>query len=465
MSICGDKGGAIGYTRRMQPSNPGPAGVDAGTMSPETQRALFAKIAWRLIPLLFVGYVIAYVDRINVGFAKLHLQPVLGLADGDFAAAFGFGAGLFFIGYFIFEVPSNFALHKIGARIWIARIMIVWGFVSMAFMFLNGKTMFYIMRFLLGAAEAGFFPGVILYLTYWFPARERAKTIALFAIGGVTAGVIGSPLSGALLELDGMGGLKGWQWLFLLEGLPAVLMGIYVLKVLPNGPAEVSWLSDSEKAWLKAKLDSEATEENPARQHSFRAVLSSGFIWLLCLLYFLMNVGSYGYEMWLPTIVKKLSGQSDWIVGAINAIPYALAGLAMFLVGRHSDKTNERRWHVSLSAAAATIGFVVAAKATNPYLALAALVVAFAGLKCTIAPFWALTTASLTGTAAAGGIALINSVGNLGGFVGPYAVGLFKAKMGNDVAALLLLGGCLFAMAVLTLQLPKTPNSRSPAPR
>src|SRR5687767_5933385 len=261
------------------------------------QRAIISKINWRLIPLLFFCYIIAYIDRINVGFAKLHLREVLGVDELKYGSVYGLGAGLFFIGYFIFEVPSNLILQRVGARIWIARIMIVWGIVSMAFMFMKSVWMFYVMRFLLGAAEAGFFPGVILYLTYWYPPKERARTIALFAIGGVAAGVIGSPISGAILGMNGIGGLEGWQWLFFLEALPAVLMGFVVLFVLPNGPQDAKWLSEPEKAWISQRLK-DGAESTAGQKHNLKEVFTSPVVWLLCLLYFLMNVGSYGYEMW-----------------------------------------------------------------------------------------------------------------------------------------------------------------------
>lgn len=331
------------------------ARLEEGGRDPGEEQ-VFKRVTRRLVPLLFICYVIAYVDRINVGFAKLHLQSVLGVDPKVFSSIYGFGAGLFFIGYFIFEVPSNLILHRVGARVWIARIMIVWGLVSMSFMFMKGVTSFYVLRFLLGAAEAGFFPGIILYFTFWYPPQERARIIALFAIGGVAAGVVGS---------------------------------------------------------------------------------------------------SYGYEMWLPSIVKALSGKGDALVGAINAIPYFVAGVAMYLVGRHSDKTAERRAHVSLSAISATIGFAIAATSKNPYLAMAGLTLAFAGLKSTIAPFWAMTTAFLSGTAAAGGIALINSVGNLGGFFGPTFVGLIKDRTGSDFGGLALMGSCLLGMGVLVFLVPR----------
>jgi ACS family tartrate transporter-like MFS transporter len=448
----------------MNPSTHAPAlssGPPDSTLAPEEQRTTLAVVTWRLLPLLFFCYIIAYVDRINVGFAKLHLREVLGVSEAKFGSAYGLGAGLFFIGYFLFEVPSNLILQRVGARIWIARIMIVWGLVSMAFMFLKGTTMFYAMRFLLGAAEAGFFPGVILYLTYWFPAKERARTVAMFATGGVLAGVIGSPISGALLGMDGTGGLAGWQWLFLLEAIPAVLMGLIVLFVLPNRPHDARWLSPAQKNWIQGRLDAEAAASGPAPAHNLAQIFSSSRVWLLCLLYFLMNVGGYGYELWLPTIIRSFSSTSSFVLGTINAIPYFAAGIAMILVARYSDKTGERRLVVSFAAASSAVGFALSAYFKNPYLAMAALTLAFIGLKCTIAPFWAMTTTFLGGTAAAAGIAFINSVGNLGGFAGPYLVGVVKDQTGNNVAALLLLGCALLGMAVFTRCLPKTTSSRS----
>lgn len=447
----------------MNPSAHAPAlsGPPDSALTPEEQRATLAAVTWRLLPLLFFCYIIAYIDRINVGFAKLHLREVLGVSEDKFSSAYGLGAGLFFIGYFLFEVPSNLILQRVGARIWIARIMIVWGLVSMAFMFLKGTTMFYTMRFLLGAAEAGFFPGVILYLTYWFPAKERARTVAMFATGGVLAGVIGSPISGALLGMDGTGGLAGWQWLFLLEAIPAVLMGLVVLFVLPNRPHDAHWLSSAQKQWIQSRLDAEAAAFGPVPAHNLAQIFSSGRVWLLCLLYFLMNVGGYGYELWLPTIIRSFSSTSSFVLGTINAIPYFAAGIAMILVARYSDKTGERRLVVSFAAAGSAVGFALSAYFKNPYLAMAALTLAFIGLKCTIAPFWAMTTTFLGGTAAAAGIAFINSVGNLGGFAGPYLVGVIKDQTGNNVAALLLLGCALLGMAVFTCCLPKTASLRS----
>jgi D-galactonate transporter len=420
-------------------------------LTDQQSHELFSKITWRLLPLLFLCYIIAYVDRINVGFAKLQLQDVIGVNDQIFGSIYGLGAGLFFIGYFIFEVPSNLILHRVGARLWIARIMIVWGLVTMIMMFINSVASFYIVRFFLGAAEAGFFPGVILYLTFWYPERERARIIALFSTGGVLAGVIGSPLSGAILDLHGKAGLDGWQWLFFLEGIPAIIMGIIILIILPNSPQKAKWLSEEEKQWIKNRLDDEAALTKDQTHSKLKTVLSSGRVWLLCLIYFLMTLGAYGFEMWLPSIITEFSGLSYTLVGFINAIPYIGAVILMLIIGTHSDKTGERRWHVALAAGIAAIGFGLSTYFTNPYLSVIALTLAFAGLKSTMGPFWVLGTTFLSGSAAAGGIALINSVGNLGGFFGPILVGVVRDKTGSIDIAFWLLGGALLLMGLLIL--------------
>jgi MFS transporter, ACS family, tartrate transporter len=437
----------------------GPDGV-----SPVEARAILSKVTWRLLPLLFLCYIIAYIDRINVGFAKLQLQQVLGVDPAVFGRVYGLGAGLFFIGYFLCEVPSNLILHRVGARLWIARIMVVWGLISMCMMFIKSTTLFYCMRFLLGAAEAGFFPGVLLYLTYWFPARDRARTVALFATGGVIAGIVGSPISGVILGLNGVAGLAGWQWLFLLEGIPAALMGVIVLILLPNGPRQARWLTAAESAWIESRIAAEAALSEQPRHQRLGEAFTSGRVWLLCLLYFLLNVGGYGYEMWLPSIVKEFSGTSDAVVGLLNAVPYLAAAIAMLLVGWYSDRTGHRRWPVALGAMASALGFALSGWLHNPYLAMAALILAFVGLKSTLGPFWALGTAFLSGTAAAGGIALINSVGNLGGFAGPFLVGVLKDQTGSNVAALLVLGGALLCMGLLALTIPEaSPKAAKPS--
>jgi D-galactonate transporter len=427
-------------------------------MTEEQSRRLFSKITRRLIPLLFLSYIIAYIDRINIGFAKLQLREVLDVDPNVFGSVYGLGAGLFFIGYFIFEVPSNLIMQRVGARLWIARIMIVWGLVSMSMVFIRGTAGFYLVRFLLGVAEAGFFPGVILYLTYWYPAKERARIVALFASGAVLAGVVGSPLSGSILELQGKGGLAGWQWLFLLEGIPAVLMGLVVFFVLPNLPRKARWLSHEDKIRIQFRLDQEAAQSQGQSHFRLSDALSGGRIWLLCLIYFLLNVGGYGFEMWLPSIIKGFSEMNFAKVGWINAIPYFVAMVAMLLTGSHSDRTGERRWHVAVAAALSALGFALSAYFKNPYLAMGALTIAFVGLKSTLGPFWALGTAFLSGTAAAGGIALINSVGNLGGFVGPILVGIITDRTGNTGISLLILGGVLLLMSLLVLTIQRNTN-------
>ena len=391
------------------------------------EAALFRRITWRLIPFLFLLYIVAYIDRINVGFAKLQLRAAFGVDEGAFSAMYGFGAGIFFLGYFLFEVPSNLILERVGARVWIARIMVVWGFVSAGMMFVRTPAQFYAMRFLLGLAEAGFFPGILFYLTCWYPSALRARTVAFFATASALAGVVGSPLSGALMKLDGWLGLGGWQWLFVLEGLPAVALGAVTLAYLPRDPASAPWLAQDEKAWLAERLRQDAVATGRHERHRLVQALSSGRLWLLCLLYFLLNVGGYGFEMWIPSILKDLSQAGFGLLGLLNAVPYLAAAVAMVLAGRSSDRTGERRGHVAGAALAGAAGFWISASAGQPVLAMAALVLAFAGLKATMGPFWALGTAFLSGTAAAGGIALINSVGNLGGFVGPQVVGWLAA--------------------------------------
>jgi MFS family permease len=428
-------------------------------MNLDSERVV-SKITWRLIPLLFLCYIIAYIDRINVGFAGLQLQKAFRVESARYFEIYGWGAGLFFIGYFIFEVPSNLILHRIGARLWIARIMVVWGIISSSMMFIKTPAGFYTMRFLLGAAEAGFFPGVILYLTYWFRARDRARTVALFSAAATLSGFVNSPISGKLLQYDGFRGLAGWQWLFLLEGIPAVLVGILVLCVLPDGPAQARWLSEQERDWLREELAREEAQAGAGLKHRFADAFTSGRVWLLCAIYFLLNVGGYGFEMWLPQIIRSFSLMSEFRIGLLNGIPYLAATVFMILNGRHSDRTGERRGHVAASALAGALGFAASAVAPNVAVSLAALAVAFAGVKGMLGPFWALSTTSLSGTAAATGIAWINSVGNLGGFVGPTVVGHIKKATGSYSGAVIALGCGLVILAGLALTLHASPEER-----
>ncbi len=417
------------------------------------EHTIVSKVTWRLIPLLFLCYIIAYIDRINVGFAGLQLQKTFGVDPARYYEIYGWGAGMFFLGYFIFEVPSNLILHRVGARLWIARIMVLWGVISSAMMLIKSPTGFYTMRFLLGVAEAGFFPGIILYLTYWFRAKDRARTIALFATAGTLAGFVNSPISGKLLQLDGLWGWAGWQWLFFIEGIPAVLAGILVFVVLPDRPPDARWLAESEKEWLRTELDREQAQAGSGQHHQLREVFSSGRVWLLCAIYFLLNVGTYGFEMWLPQIIKGFSAMSEFQIGLLNAIPYLAATICMVLVGRHSDRTGERRWHLAGAAFVAALGFVLSAFAGNLVLSLSMLALAFSGIKSVLGPFWAISTALLTGTAAAGGIAWINSVGNLGGFVGPTLVGYIRRVTGSYTSALAALAVVLVILGSLALKL------------
>jgi MFS transporter, ACS family, tartrate transporter len=410
--------------------------------------ATSAKVTRRLIPFMFVLYIVAFLDRVNVGFAALQMNEDLGFSE----AVYGLGAGIFFIGYFLFEVPSNLILERIGARVWIARIMITWGTISMAMFLVQGPVSFYVLRFLLGVAEAGFFPGMILYLTYWFPARERAQKVALFMIAVPIAGVIGSPLSGALLTLDGLAGLAGWQILFLAEGLPAVILGFVVFFYLPDGPNDARWLEPEERSWLREALERENRDKVNQGRYTARQALTSGRVWLLCAVYFGIVTSLYGVSLWLPLIIEDFSGLGEFAVGLLGAIPYVAGAVGMVLFARHSDTTGERRWHVAVATVVATTGLVLTGLVgTVPALEMVALALAALGIYSTLATFWSLPTAFLSGTAAAAGIALINSFGNLGGFVGPYIVGYLSDTTGNFYAGLLLLAALVLVAGLLTL--------------
>lgn len=408
----------------------------------------YAKVTRRLIPLIFFCYILSYLDRVNIGFAKLQM-----LSDLQFSeAVYGLGAGIFFIGYFIFEIPSNLLLHKVGARRWIARIMISWGLISAAMMFVTTPTMFYVMRFLLGVAEAGFFPGVILYLTYWFPSDRRGRVSALFMTAIPISGVIGSPLSGWIMEaFAGMNGWAGWQWLFLLEGLPTVFVGIYVLFYLDDSIAKAKWLSPEEKELLSANI---ASDQQAASSHSFGDALKDPKIWILSAVYFGVIMGLYGISFWLPSLVKATGVQSATQIGLLTAIPYAAATIAMVLVSRSSDRYRERRYHFALPCVLGAVGLVLSTVyASHTVLALAALSLACAGIMAGLPVFWSSPTAFLGGAAAAGGIALINSIGNLAGFASPYMVGFIKEATQSTDSGMYALSVCLVISAILIVTL------------
>jgi D-galactonate transporter len=420
-----------------------------GVADLHTERAVYAKVRRKLLPFLFVLYVVAYLDRINVGFAALQMNRELGLSE----AVFGFGAGIFFIGYFVLEIPSNLILQRLGARVWISRIMISWGVVAVAMMFTRGARSFYLLRFLLGAAEAGFFPGIIFYLTHWFPSRERARAISLFMTATQIAGVVGGPLSGVLLAMNGVWHLAGWQWLFLAQGIPALVLGAAAAKYLPDTPEHAPWLNSSEQSMLTARLALE--HESRRSDHTLRGALSNGNIWLLALLYFTVVFGHYGIALWLPQILKGFGGMSDLRVGVLSSVPFLTAAIIMVIVAKHSDSHEERRWHLALSAFSGAIALAASAVARSPLMSLLTISIAAAGISSTAGPFWTLPTGFLEGTAAAGGIALINSTGNLAGFVGPSVVGLIRQATGSFAGGLLAMALAMLMAGVIALAIPR----------
>ncbi|MBR0716782.1 MFS transporter [Bradyrhizobium liaoningense] len=427
-------------------------------MASELQTRVLRKITLRIVPFIMLLYFVAFIDRVNIGFASLTMNKDLGLSP----AVYGFGAGIFFWGYFLFEVPSNIILHKVGARIWIARVMITWGLVSAAMAFVQGATSFYILRFLLGAAEAGFFPGIILYLSYWFPAQQRAAVTALFMAAAPLSTVLGSPLSGALLEMDGLLGFKGWQWLFVLEALPAVVLGFVVLGYMTDRPEQAKWLADDERNWLVQTMNAENAQKAATASHSIWAGLADIRVLALAFVYFGTSAGLYTLGVWAPQIIKQF-GLSALQVGFLNAVPPTVAVIAMILWARHSDRTGERTWHVVLACVLAAIGLGLAGMATSVVAVLMALTLVNIGISSSKPPLWSMPTMFLSGSAAAAGIATINSIGNLGGFVGPAMIGWIKDQTGSFVGGLYFVSGLLVLSAVLTLLLSRSQTVRTAA--
>ena len=421
---------------------------------PGSQRqAVISRVTRRLIPFAFICYVVAYIDRVNIGFAARQLQQDLGLS----ATEFGIGAGLFFLGYCLFEVPSNLVLERVGARIWIARIMIVWGVVSMATMFITGVWSFYIARIVLGIAEAGFFPGMVLYLTYWVPAAERARTNALFMTAAPVSVIVGAPLSEALLKLDGALGLEGWQWLFVLEGLPAVILGFCALKVFTDRPEQATWLPPADREWLSRTMAEERALRGSAGHASIGRSLTSGRVWLLCAVYLMNTSVTYGIFLWLPRMLQDVAGTSGFRLSVLTAIPFVAALIAMVLVGRHSDRTGERKLHVAACAITAACGLLLAvAFRGNLAMLVLSMTICQMGQRSVMSVFWAIPPIFLGGTAAAAGIALINALGNLGGFFGPSMMGWLRDLTGGYSGGLLVLAAALVieAILVVTLRLP-----------
>jgi MFS family permease len=419
-------------------------------MDEHIERRIVAKTTWRLIPFLCLCFMAAFLDRVNVSFAKLTMLPDLGFSQAVYAT----GAGIFFVGYFLFEVPSNLLLERFGARLWIARIMVVWGLVASAMMFVSDRWSFYALRFLLGAAEAGFFPGVIFYLTCWFPRAYRSRTVSLFMIAAVFSYVVGGPLSGWLMDHPHLG-LRGWQWLFLVEGAPSLVLGVAVFFYLPDGPRSARWLSPGEAAWLTARLAAERTEQERHDRFTLGQALVSPRILLLSFVYFLGVTAAYGLDFFSPTLLSQaFPGASTSALGWIAAIPPLVTIPIMVVWGRSSDSRREHRWHVAVPLFALAAGLLALGLRLPPVLVVAALSLSVAGRWCFIGPFWGLPTSILTGTAAAGGIALINSIGNLGGQAGPVLVSLRSSSAGSLEAGLATLAAVAAMCGAIVLCFP-----------
>jgi MFS transporter, ACS family, tartrate transporter len=413
-------------------------------------RALYSKITWRLIPYIFLLYIVAYLDRVNVGFAAADLERDLHFSN----TVYGTGAGIFFLGSVLFDLPSNLMLTRVGARIWIARIMISWGVISTCMMFMHSKESFYVLRFLLGVSEAGFFPGMIIYLTYWFPTQERARAIAKFMTATSLAGVVGGPLSSYLLTLDGVAGLAGWQWLFLSEGIPTVLLGISVLFILEDGPEKADWLRPGEREWLANELQRDKERYGAATHHRLSDAFRLPALWVLASVYFVSQVGVYIVNLWMPLMLSSFSygGANDSILIARYAtLPYLAAAVMTVVVGWSSDKRNERRWHIAGCLMLAAVGFAWAAWAQSLVAALSAMTFAAVGLWSMMGPFWTLTTSMISGTAAAGAVAILQMVGGIGGFAGPYMTGRLRDATHSFTGGLYLISGMALAAAMLSL--------------
>jgi D-galactonate transporter len=409
----------------------------------------YAKVFRRVVPFIMICYVVAYLDRINVGFAKLQMEIDLGFSQ----TVYGLGAGMFFIGYFFFEVPSNLIMYRVGARLWIARIMFTWGLLSACFVFVETPLWFYTLRFLLGAAEAGFYPGVILYLTYWYPDRRRAAIVATFMAAIPIAGIFGNPLSGWIMDsFDQLAGMRGWQWMFLIEAVPAVLLGILVLFVLNNGIREAKWLTEEEKLLLERNIEADAGGKKKS-PHSLGGVLKDHRVWMMSAIYFCFVMGQYGLTFWMPTLVKATGVKGNFMTGLLSAIPFLVAVVTMILCGRSADRHRERRWHLVIPALCGAVGFVVAAvTASNTAIAITFLSLAAAGVLTCAPLFWSLPTSFLRGSAAAAGIAAVNSIGNLAGFVSPYLIGFLKDVTQNNCIGMYMLAGMLVLGALLVLK-------------
>jgi MFS transporter, ACS family, tartrate transporter len=421
-------------------------------MNSDLEATVSRKLMWRIIPFVMLLYFISFLDRVNVGFAALTMNKAIGLSP----AAFGFGGGIFFLGYFLFEIPSNLILYRVGARLWIARVMVTWGLVSVASAFVVGPNSFYILRFLLGVAEAGFFPGIILYLSLWFPVRQRAVAAAWFMAAAPISTAIGSPLSGAIMQMPPIAGLADWQWLYIIEAVPAILLGFVVLKYMTDKPSQAHWLKPAEREWLIAKLKAEADARQSHAGHTAGALsaLCDPRVLALAVIYVGTSAGLYTLGLWAPLIIRQY-GFTSWETGLLNAIPSVIAVVGMILWARHSDRTAERTWHVVIPCAVACLGFILAGQAHTALWVIFALVIVNLGISAAKAPLWAMPSVFLSGAGAAAGIATINSLGNLGGFIGPFVIGWLKNTTGSYEAGLYVVGATLALSAVVTLLLSR----------
>ena len=424
--------------------------IDAA--GPLDTHALYRKVALRLVPFLCICYLAAYLDRVNVGFAKLNMLSDLGWSN----TVYGLGAGIFFLGYVIFEVPSNILLHKVGAKVWIARIMLTWGLLGGAMAFVITPTQFYVLRFLLGVAEAGFIPGVLLYLTYWFPAAWRGRIIALFLAAIPMSNIIGGPLSGWILaSMSDVGGLRGWQWLFIIETSPSILLGLAILKFLDNRVDDARWLDIEEKARIKADLAAEAAAGAGTQHSSALAALRSARVWMLGVAYFCIASAIYITSFWMPTLIKQLGFANPLHIGLLTAIPYSVAVVAMFYGNASADRHGERRWHTAVPCLVTAVGLaVVATPDIGVMVAMFGLVLCAAGASTAQAAFWTLPPAFLTGAGAAAGIALVNSLGNVAGMASTSLVGWLTDLTGTPNVSLYLFAGFVAIGALMVLRLP-----------
>jgi ACS family tartrate transporter-like MFS transporter len=404
-----------------------------------------ARVSWRLLPLVAVAYCIAYIDRSNISVAALTMNKDLGFT----AYIYGWGAGIFFFGYFLFEVPSNLILERAGARLWIARIMITWGIISGLTAFVVGPTSFLVIRFLLGAAEAGFFPGMILYFTYWFPPEYRGRVISTLFIAQPVANALASIVSAAILGMDGMLGFKGWQWIFIIEAIPAVLCAVWVLVSMTDRPEVATWLKDDEKAWLKSRLGEESRKIESAGRLTLWRALGDPRVLALSAIYLMTVTANYGIVFFMPQIIKGI-GLSNMMTGVVSSVPYVIGTIGLLAWGWSSDRNRERRWHLIVASTLGAAGLAFAGWSGASYWALIGMSAATVGIYGSRAAFWPMPSIFLTGTAAAGAIAMINAVGNLGGYVGPFIVGWIKDSTGSFEAGLYFLAACSLSCAVIT---------------